>query len=42
MMDCTLGGPTPLGRGEAWLLVVVDVVLVGDAAANHLSIGMSR
>lgn len=42
MMDSAMGGPVPLGRGETWLLVVVDVVLVGDLAATHLFFGMRR
>ncbi len=33
MMD---GGPTMWGLGLVWLLVVVDLVLMGAAAAKYL------
>lgn len=36
MMDSAVGGSMMVGMGVVWLLVVVDLVLVGAAAAKYL------
>lgn len=36
MMESALGGPMVVGMAVVWLLVVVDLVLVGAAAAKYL------
>lgn len=36
MMEPALGGPMGVGMAVVWLLVVVDLVLVGAAAAKYL------
>lgn len=35
-MESGMGGPMMIGMGLVWLLVVVDLVLVGAAATKYL------